>query len=371
MYRFFVQPALFALTLLAPAPVGKEYDDSIYSDPDGAFLYGDRLPQGKKASAQAVEEFSALIRRDPNYPGGHFHRGEAWTAIGEYDRAILDYTEAMRREPESFEPIFNRGYARAKKGEYDKAIKDFDEVILRNPRFAEAFWTRGIVHHANGEYGQAVRDFDEAIRIRPWIESRVFCFRGIAWRAKGDDDRAIKDFDEAIRRTRESVAELWVSTCSLWTKGDYERAIGSCHTAIWHCQVTAAALDLRGRAWRTKGDYDKALKDFDEAISVNGHYELAYINKAFLMATCPVDKYRDGKKAVELATTACELTGWKDSRAIAALAAGCAECGQFEEAVKWQKKVLADMQLLKREAEKARKRLKLYEEKMPCREQGE
>jgi tetratricopeptide (TPR) repeat protein len=371
MYRLHVQPALLALTLLASAAVGKGFDDSLFSDPDAAFLYGDRLPQGKKASAQAVEQYSALIRRDPNYPGGFFHRGEAWTAIGEYDRAIADYTEAMRREPESFEPIFNRGYARAKKGEYDKAIKDFDEVILRNPRFTEAFWTRGIVHHANGEYDQAIRDFDEAIRIRSWIDPRVYCFRGIAWRAKGDNDGAIKDFDEAIRRARETVAGVLVSSSRDLAKREYAYAIGGCRQAIWQCREAGAAFDLRGRAWLAKGDYDKALQDFDEAINVNAHFELAYINKAFLIATCPVEKYRDGKKAVELATKACELTGWKDSRAIATLAAGCAQCGQFEEAVKWQKKVLEDTPFLKREGEKARKRLKLYEENKPCREQGE
>jgi tetratricopeptide (TPR) repeat protein len=369
MSRLHIQSVLLALSLLASARGAKGFDESIFSDPDGAFLYGDRVPRDQKEYDQAVEDYSALIRRDPNFPGAFFHRGDAWTKKGEYDKAIKDYSEAIRREPKSFEPFFNRGYARAKKGEYDKAIKDFDEVIRLNPKCTEAFWTRGIAHHANGEYDQAIEDFDEAIRIGPWIDPRVFCFRGIAWRAKGDNDRAINDFNEAIRRARETVATILVSSSLNLAKGEYAYAIGNCRQAIWQCREAAAAFDLRGRAWHTKGDYDKALQDFDEAISVNAQYELAYINKAFLMATCPVEKYRDGKKAMELATKACELTAWKDYRAIATLAAGCAECGQFEEAMKWQKKVLDDTQVLKGEGEKARQRLKLYEEKKPYREE--
>ena len=43
---------------------------------------------------------------------------------------------------------------------------------------------------------------------------------------------------------------------------------------------------------------------------------------------------------VGYATTACELTPWKDWHALNSLAAAYAEAGKFTNAVKWQEKVV-------------------------------
>ena len=59
--------------------------------------------------------------------------------------------------------------------------------------------------------------------------------------------------------------------------------------------------------------YDKAIADYNEAIRLDPKYALAYNGLAWLAATCPDAKYRDGKKAVQSAVTACKLTEWKEA----------------------------------------------------------
>jgi hypothetical protein len=89
---------------------------------------------------------------------------------------------------------------------------------------------------------------------------------------------------------------------------------------------------------------------------------------AWFLTTCPEAKYRDGKKGMEYALKACELSHWDDDADYEALAAANADVGHFDEAVKWQEKALSVSSFNKKELARAKERLKLYEEKKPFRE---
>ncbi len=75
----------------------------------------------------------------------------------------------------------------------------------------------------------------------------------------------------------------------------------------------------------------------------------------------------DGKRAVESATKACELSNGKDPNSIDTLAAACAEAGDFDQAVKRQSQAI-DLLTDAKEKEDFVTRLKLYREKKPYRE---
>ena len=120
------------------------------------------------------------------------------------------------------------------------------------------------------------------------------------------------------------------------------------------------------RGW--KGEYEKALKDYDEVIALNPKSVKGLYNRAWLRATCPEVKFRDGAKAVQDAKKAHEQPGEKLPQHLEILATAHAEAGDYTEAVKWQKKALEDAAYTKTNGESASARLKLYEAKKPFRE---
>jgi tetratricopeptide (TPR) repeat protein len=84
-------------------------------------------------------------------------------------------------------------------------------------------------------------------------------------------------------------------------------------------------------------------------------------------ATCFDARFQDGTKAVEDATQACELTGWKNALEIQVLAACYAETGNFDKAVEWQTK--ARNMVSEKDKADYQARLNLFEAHKPYREE--
>lgn len=152
-------------------------------------------------------------------------------------------------------------------------------------------------------------------------------------------------------------------------KGDYDRAIVSFSRAIEDNPQDAEAYRNRGLAWKLKGDYEKALTDFTTAIEMDPHNPSVYNSIAWLLATCPDDKYRDGKKAIRWIQKVVDLDP-DNVISLDTLAAAYAEAGRFPDAIRTQRKVilLTKKQGKKRQLPTFVERLNSYKAHRPWRE---
>jgi len=87
-------------------------------------------------------------------------------------------------------------------------------------------------------------------------------------------------------------------------------------------------------------DYANKVFDYETAISIDPNYVTALRDLAWLRATCMDKELRNPKRAVELATIACDLTDWKDHESLSLFASACSEAEEFADAIKWQQKAI-------------------------------
>ncbi|HUL37796.1 MAG TPA: tetratricopeptide repeat protein [Thermodesulfobacteriota bacterium] len=160
-------------------------------------------------------------------------------------------------------------------------------------------------------------------------DARFYNNRGIAYGEKGQYDQAISEFSKAIQ-----------------INPNYDKAYNN-----------------RGIVYRLKGEYNQAISDFNKAIQINSLEAEGYNNLAWLYATAKSPVFRNGKKAVELGTKACELSVWRNAEYLDTLAAAYARAGDFDNAVKWQEKALQCVGESKKS--EAQRRLNFYRSRKP------
>jgi tetratricopeptide (TPR) repeat protein len=259
---------------------------------------------------------------------------------------------------------FDQGVAHAEKGEWDKAIRHYTKAIELNPGFDVAYYNRGVACGEKGQYEKAIEDYTKAIELDPQ-DANAYCNRAFAYGGKGQYDKAIADCTEAIELDPQCAMAYRNRGFAYHRTGQYHAAIRDWTKAIELEPENAWFYYLRADAHHMKHEWDAAIGDYSKAIDLDPSCAAAYNNRGWLLATSPLQQFRDGARAKEDATRACELTAWRDIAVMDTLAAACAELADFKAAVRWQAKAVE----MAPEAEKPdyQERLRLYQTGKPYR----
>lgn len=82
---------------------------------------------------EAIEIFSAIVRRRPDFAEGWNKRATAYFLAGEDDRSIADCREALKRNPRHFGALAGMGLLHARREDYAGALAWFRRALAVNP----------------------------------------------------------------------------------------------------------------------------------------------------------------------------------------------------------------------------------------------
>jgi serine/threonine-protein kinase len=283
----------------------EDFSKAIELQPTFYFALTSRAELSSKQDPQAgLRDADQAIRLNPERPEGFFSRGRCRKALGQVAQAKADYTRAIELAPHWGSPYGFRAFCR-EDADVDAVVNDLNKAIELGANSAGIYIRRANIHLDQNRPLDAISDATKAHELDPQEYFHLF-IRGRAYWRIDQNDAAAEDFSAALRLKPLHAHSLLYRSKIAFSKRDYLSAIVDAEALL------APAAD-----------------------PLQGHIMLAHI-----YAGCPDQMIRNAAKALEHAKSACELSQNKDVDALAAMAAACAEAGDYDNAVMWQDRVI-------------------------------
>jgi tetratricopeptide (TPR) repeat protein len=87
--------------------------------------------------SRAIEIFTEVIARSPDFAEGWNKRATAYYLAGDMRRSLADCDEVMKRNPEHFGALSGYGQIYTRLEEYEKAIEYFRRALAVNPNLTD------------------------------------------------------------------------------------------------------------------------------------------------------------------------------------------------------------------------------------------
>jgi tetratricopeptide (TPR) repeat protein len=214
------------------------------------------------------------------------------------------WRDVLAKNPASWTAHNNLGCILAERNKLGEAILQFIESLRANPQNAQAHCNLGKAFSVQNSFPEAEAQFRIALRLNPANADIHKSFASVLIE-QGKNQEALTHLTEALRLDPDAETRLEL----------------------------ARLLHQLGRFRETADQYRAVLvlkPDLLEALN----------NLAWVLATCPDAKVRNGSEAVHFAERACQLTHYKEVMPLGSLAAAYAEAGRFSDAIKAAEKSL-------------------------------
>ena len=111
------------------------------------------------ASPRGVPEAEDFTAAD------YSNRGSTYADLGRHAEALADYDAALRLDPNLAQARYNRGTTYKALGRHAEALADYDAAIRLDPNYAQAYLNKGVLHTERDEWDDALHAFEIAARL--------------------------------------------------------------------------------------------------------------------------------------------------------------------------------------------------------------
>ncbi len=313
---------------------------------------------------EALRDVSQAIGINPKFTDAYVNRSLIYSSLAKFDEAIKDIEKAIELEPKNSQHYVRRGSIAFDQGNLDGAWADFDKAAAINPRLTDVYLGRGNVLLSRGKLEEAIVNARRAVELSPNSTKAHNLLGWLQFESKQPQE-AVNSFGRAINLDSEFAIAYSNRGVAKVELGQVDDAIKDYNRAIELDKNGTLTYCNRGTAWMNKANFAKAQADFEQSLKLAPSLPETLNVYAWFLSTCTDEKFRDGKRAVEMAEKAVAASSQPNWYRVDTLAAAKAEVGEFDKAIELQQQAIEKAPADKKEA--CQTRLQSYQDKKPIR----
>jgi tetratricopeptide (TPR) repeat protein len=256
-----------------------------------------------------------------------------WRQCAMYSNTETLWRTTLSRDPDSWMARNNLGVALLEKERFDEALADFQQALKGNPNKAEVLNNMGDAFLRMGRINESFPYLQQALEMEP-TRPDVLSNLGNALLRSGHVDEAIVHLQKALQGYPDYVPALNYLGVALLQKGREDESLVHLQHALEIDPDHKSAHFNLANTLIQKGRSDEAITHLQRVLTIDPGDAEAQKNMAWVLATSPEARIRDGAKAVELAEHANQLAASRDPIISLTLAAAYAETGRFPDAIR-------------------------------------
>ncbi|MGD0898315.1 MAG: tetratricopeptide repeat protein [Thermoguttaceae bacterium] len=313
----------------------------------------------------ALDDFNKAIELDPKQAPTYQLKALVLVKQKKLDEALAVLQKAREIIPGNIDLPAMKARIDAGRADYPAALEESNRAIGIDANNLEVLLLRAGIYQEMGRKADALADIDHVLKLKPRL-SGAMRDRAVLLADLGKFDEAVTQLEQ-LRQANPKDPLTLLQLGLLYSAGKkYETAAK--HFSDLLSQYPDEWMGYRGRAdaYLNLGRRAEALADYDKALQLRPKDVGILNNLAWVLATAPEEKLRDGKRALVLAKEASKLTEYKHDYILSTLAAAHAEDGDFASAQEWAAKAVELG--TKEHVEQIKKELESYKAGKPWRE---
>ena len=242
------------------------------------------------------------------------------------------WSEALSHTTDNVVAELNFGEALDSLGRTSEAIAGFERVLQIDPNQPMIHSSLGAILLRIGQPEAALAHLQKSVEIQP-NQPSLHSSLGVALLQLGRLDEAVTHLQKALEFQPDSVNARANLGLAFLQMGRLDEAVTHLQRALEIDPNHADAHYNLGNTFLQMGRIQEALAHYKTALEINPDDIDVLNNMAWVLATAPEPSTRNGEKAIAMAQRAVSLTGNRQPRTLATLAAALAETGRFPDAV--------------------------------------